>query len=259
MTQVIILAAGKGTRLKPLTNNNPKCLVKFLGKKLLDYQIESLNHFNITNIHLVAGHLEKKIQNKKITKSINQNYKKSNMVSSFFSCKDIINKKKDLLIIYGDIIFTKKNLKKIFFCPNDISMMVDIDYLKYWKIRMENPLDDLETLVLNKLGLIKEIGKKTKNYKKIHGQYTGLIKISKRTIPKLINFYENLDKKKIYDNKNFDNMYMTSFFQLLIKKKWSIKAVKVKNGWLEFDTFQDYKIYNNLHKNNKLKSIFDYK
>ena len=68
MTQVIILAAGKGTRLKPLTNNNPKCLVKFLGKKLLDYQIESLNHFNITNIHLVAGHLEKKIQNKKIIK-----------------------------------------------------------------------------------------------------------------------------------------------------------------------------------------------
>ena len=38
-------------------------------------------------------------------------------------------------------------------------------------------------------------------------------------------------------------MYMTSFLQLLINEGWKIKAVKVKNQWLEFDSFNDLNIY----------------
>ena len=37
---VIILAAGEGNRLKPLTNDTPKCLVKLFGKSLLDWQLD---------------------------------------------------------------------------------------------------------------------------------------------------------------------------------------------------------------------------
>ena len=40
MTSVLILAAGQGTRLGPLTKDKPKCLLEFLGKSLLDYQID---------------------------------------------------------------------------------------------------------------------------------------------------------------------------------------------------------------------------
>ena len=37
---VIILAAGQGNRLKPLTNKKPKCLVEIFGKSLLNWQLE---------------------------------------------------------------------------------------------------------------------------------------------------------------------------------------------------------------------------
>ena len=40
MTIAIILAAGMGSRLHPLTKNIPKCLVKFNNKSLLHYQID---------------------------------------------------------------------------------------------------------------------------------------------------------------------------------------------------------------------------
>ena len=39
--RVIILAAGRGTRLKPLTDNKPKCMVKLLGKPLIQHQLET--------------------------------------------------------------------------------------------------------------------------------------------------------------------------------------------------------------------------
>ena len=45
MAKVIILAAGEGSRLSPLTKKNPKCLVSFLGKTLLEYQLNVFEKF----------------------------------------------------------------------------------------------------------------------------------------------------------------------------------------------------------------------
>ena len=41
----IILAAGKGTRLKELTKSTPKCLVKIQGKSIIEYQLEIFENF----------------------------------------------------------------------------------------------------------------------------------------------------------------------------------------------------------------------
>ena len=40
MNNILILSAGLGSRLRPLTNKKPKTLVKYFGKPLLDYQLE---------------------------------------------------------------------------------------------------------------------------------------------------------------------------------------------------------------------------
>ena len=64
MAKVIILAAGEGSRLTPLTNNKPKCLVNFLGKTLLEYQLNVFKKFKIKKICIVAGYKEKNNQPK---------------------------------------------------------------------------------------------------------------------------------------------------------------------------------------------------
>ena len=50
----IILAAGKGTRLKELTKSKPKCLVKIQGKSIIEYQLEIFDNFKFDEILLVA-------------------------------------------------------------------------------------------------------------------------------------------------------------------------------------------------------------
>ena len=52
----IILAAGKGERLQPLTNDKPKCLVELFGKSLLEWQIEAFQSSGITDITIVSGY-----------------------------------------------------------------------------------------------------------------------------------------------------------------------------------------------------------
>ena len=53
--RAIILAAGRGSRMKKLTEMHPKCLIKFKGKSLLDWQIEAIKKVGIENIALVTG------------------------------------------------------------------------------------------------------------------------------------------------------------------------------------------------------------
>ena len=97
-------------------------------------------------------------------------------------------------------------------------------------------------------GKIIELGKKPKNYEEIQGQYIGLIKISKNIVKKVIKFYEKLPKDKMYDNKDFNNMYMTSFIQLIIDNLNDVYPVYIDGGWLEIDTIEDRNMYESKEK-----------
>lgn len=53
--KAVILAAGRGDRLKPLTNDRPKALVSVRGKPLIDYTLEFLSHHPFSEIVVVGG------------------------------------------------------------------------------------------------------------------------------------------------------------------------------------------------------------
>ncbi len=59
--QAMILAAGKGTRLKPLTNNCPKALVKFNNKTLLERVLTRIKGLNISNVVVNVHHFPDQI------------------------------------------------------------------------------------------------------------------------------------------------------------------------------------------------------
>ncbi|MBN1635612.1 MAG: NTP transferase domain-containing protein, partial [Deltaproteobacteria bacterium] len=52
----VILAAGKGSRIYPLSEKYSKCTLPICNKPLLDYQIEMMKGVGITNIIIVVGH-----------------------------------------------------------------------------------------------------------------------------------------------------------------------------------------------------------
>lgn len=236
----IILAAGKGTRLYPLTKNIPKCLVKYKGKSILDHQLEICKKNNLKKLYIISGYKSNKINIKNIIKIKNDRYKSTNMLFSLFKAKKLFNGDDDIIISYGDIIYKKNILTKLINSSENVSTVVDTKWYSYWKKRMQNPLDDAESLKLNKNNYITDIGKKVKNLNEIEGQYIGLTKISKDVAEKFLNIWININKSK---KKNIvNNLYITDFLRILIKRKIKIKAVLVKRGWLEFDEPSDLNI-----------------
>ena len=148
--KVIILAAGEGKRLGQLTHQNPKCLVELFGKSLLQWQIELFKQFDINDITIVKGYLEEKINISNVTYFLNNNFRETNMVETLFCAREKISD--SVIVSYGDIIYEKKVLEKLLSSSDDISVITDENWMEYWKIRFENPLDDAESLVLDNNG-----------------------------------------------------------------------------------------------------------
>ena len=64
----------------------------------------------------------------------------------------------DLIISYGDIVYSRDILSKLLNCDDEIAVTIDVNWEHYWRQRNENPLIDAETLKLRKDGSIREIG-----------------------------------------------------------------------------------------------------
>lgn len=243
--KAIILAAGQGSRLRPLTNEVPKCMVAINGTPLIDIIIKRFQENGISDIVVVGGYkcdvLKKHLSSLNVKVCFAENYNKTNMVATLFSCENELND--DVIISYSDIIYTSENLKKLITDESKIATIVDKNWKTLWSFRMDNPLDDAESLVLSPQNNVLELGKKTKDYTKIQAQYIGLTKFSKKVLPQIISFYKNMDKTKIYDGKDYPNMYMTTFLQNLIDSGNPIKGVLINGGWLEVDMIEDLTKY----------------
>ncbi|TLD88187.1 phosphocholine cytidylyltransferase family protein [Helicobacter sp. MIT 05-5294] len=249
--KALILAAGFGSRLMPLTKGNPKCMVEYCGKKIIDYEISALREAGISEIAVVGGYLFEVLQTYvqerfDITKLYqNPKFDKTNMVQTLFCAREFIEscvrEKQDLVVSYADIVYSADIVQTLAQSQGDLNIVVDKDWRTLWEKRFENPLDDAETLKLES-GNIKELGKKPMSYEEIEGQYIGLFKFSCEFLPQVLGFYDKLDRNALYDGKDFDNMYMTSFLQGLIDAFDNAKAVEIYGGWCEIDFKSDLEI-----------------
>ena len=153
--KVILLLAGEGKRLRPYTIEKPKCMVEINGKSLIDSQIKILRSADLDNFILIGGYKAEMLKYIDCPLIINSRYASTNMVWSLFCAEDEMDQ--EVIVSYGDIIYSKSVLMKLINSSADIAVVIDKDWESYWKARNENPLDDAETLRLRDDGTISEI------------------------------------------------------------------------------------------------------
>jgi choline kinase len=260
--KVIILAAGQGQRLRPLTENIPKCMVNFLGKSMLKRQIDIFQNLGINDISVVTGYCDDKVNLDNITKFKNKNFMTTNMVESLFTAEEKLND--SVIVSYGDIIFEPSVIQSLMDSRHDISVIVDKNWKDLWNVRFENPLDDAESLVLDKNELILELGQKVESIDDIQGQFIGLMKFQNNGIIDIINFYKkmkimaNSSINPLNPNLPFEKSFMTDFLQGLIRNNHKLNAIMIKNGWLEIDSLKDYNLYKKMYDDKSLNKLISF-
>ena len=115
--QAIILAAGNGKRLRPLTESIPKVMVEICGETIIK---RALNHLaelkKIEEVIIVIGYKSEKIKEHigkfykgmEINYILNKDYDSTNNIYSLWLAKDYV--KSDVILLEGDILFEKEML-----------------------------------------------------------------------------------------------------------------------------------------------------
>lgn len=232
----IILAAGRGSRLGSLTDENPKCMVSLLEKPLIEWQIQSLEAAGVSEISLVCGYKAEKL--KKYSKSVYENIRwaETNMVRSL-ECADEVLRQNICIISYSDIVYNPTIVRKLINSKFDISITYDTDWYRLWSERFEDPLNDAETFSADGYGRLEQIGKKAQSIEEIRGQFMGLIKITPSG-------WNNISKLlSTFSSEKIDKLDMTSLLSALLEKKIEIGAVGISGDWCEIDNESDLRLY----------------
>lgn len=111
--RAIILAAGMGTRLQPLTFATPKSLVRVNGKPILERQIECLKEIGIEQIIVVTGYMHKQFEYLKgkygVTLVQNDQYEQYNNIFSMYLVRNYLP---DSYVLEADVFLNHNFLEK---------------------------------------------------------------------------------------------------------------------------------------------------
>ena len=107
--KAIILAAGQGTRLKKYTQDLPKGMLEFMGKTIIERQIELYRRCGITDITVVRGFMGEKIPYSGVKYYTNEDFASTNMVESLLAARAEFTD--DVILSYSDILFSEEMLR----------------------------------------------------------------------------------------------------------------------------------------------------
>lgn len=237
--KAVLLAAGIASRLKPLTDNTPKCLLKVGDKPILQRMIENLQKNGINDVVVVTGYLNYMIEeflnnnfpDVNFTFLHNEKFNSTNNIYSLWMTKnEIIGS--DMLLLDSDIIFDGDIIK----------LLLNSKHENCLAVRSDQELGEEEIkIMLKENGAIKEISKVVEPSAAV-GESIGIEKFSKKLVEKL---FAILDEKII--NKNEINIFYEAAFQDAINSGEDIYPVNVGElKCMEIDTPDDFEIANQL-------------
>lgn len=130
--KVIILSAGQGTRLLPLTAKIPKCLLEIQGKTLLEWQIGELHKCGVDQITVVTGYGADKVDNllqqnyagQNIKSHYNPDYATTDNLVSCWKAREEMNE--DFILLNGDTLFEAAVVRSLLASPiNPVTVTIN--------------------------------------------------------------------------------------------------------------------------------------
>lgn len=217
--KALIPAAGKGTRLRPITENKPKALVDINNKPLIEHLIEELLELEIEGISIVKGYLGDKLRDSLKKYDVEFIEQEKQLGTAHAVGKS--NFDEPFLVVNGDVFVHKKNLEKVIgeFEEGDGKVVMGTK-------RVKNP---------EEYGVIEVSGEDVEN----------IIEKPEKPPTKLINtgiyafspvIYDYIEKTKLSKRDEYE---ITDSLKLMLKENIPVKYVTFWEYWIDIGRPED--------------------
>lgn len=224
--KILLLAAGRGTRISRYLAGNPKCTVDIGEEKLITYTINLLHRKGITDIAMVLGYradtLRKLLTDQGIKFYYNPFYDVTNSIASAWFAREFLADADDTLIMNADVYMEEELLDRILQCKKSPVMFADSSRKEEadYKFKYENS-------VLEKYG--KEL-----TGDDITGEYIGIGRFSKDFMPEFLN---RLDA--MVSSQNHGVWWENVLYSMVGQRDIYVEEV-TGLFWAEVDYVEDY-------------------
>ena len=233
--KAIILAAGKGERLMPLTSDRPKSLLELEnGITLLESQLININKSGINKVIIVTGYHTEKIESKVELYSEKYNIDIKIIYNPFFDTSNNLislwqaryEMTSDFIIINGDDIFKESVLSGLLEHNKNETITMVIDRKK------EYDLDDMKLIIKNEK--ILKVSKKIP-LGEANGESIGMIRVTGEARKIMVDTMEEMVR-----NKNNIQVFYLEMIQELINKGILVGLYEISSkDWAEIDFHPD--------------------
>lgn len=224
--KALILAAGAGTRLAPITKHYPKALVQVNGKPIIIKQIENLHENGITDITIISGYksdiLKQEIYRrwKEINVVESKDYAVTNNMFSAYLGRDMFYNEA-FLMMNADVFFDESVITELFHCPYADAIVTDIG--AYLEESMK---------VIEKDGRLVEISKTVRPEAALGASidvYKFSAEGSRAFFDKCAEYIEIKGERKMWSEVALNDILGEIVF----------RACPLKGRWFEIDTYED--------------------
>ena len=232
--KAIILAAGVGSRIRPLTDHCPKSLLKIGGTMILERMLSHIQDCGIKEVIFVLGYLQAQIKAAVFTKFpglkvhfvLNDRYAETNTGFSLMLCKDLVGES-PFVKFDADVVFDKEILLRLIESEYETCLCIDKN------INLD--AEEIKVIIEGRNRVLK--ASKTVNPKDAIGESIGIEKISNGTAKRLFIELEIM----MADEKNHQEYYEGAY-ERLIEKNVPFHALDISGlKWTEIDTKEDFK------------------
>jgi phosphoenolpyruvate phosphomutase len=240
--RIIVIGAGRGSRLMPTTADAPKCFAEVSGKSLLDWGLDAFRANGFERIAFIGGYQIDKVRARhpQFEFRHNDNWPNNNILASLFYAEDLMTE--PFICCYSDILFTPDIVGRLAASPADIALGVDTDWLARYEHRSQHPSDDAEKATASH-------GRVTRVHREIaegdaHGEFIGVAKFSARGAAQLREHYH--ERRKQFagqpwrEAKLFEKAYFIHLLQDMLESGVAMAHVDTPGGYIEVDTQEDF-------------------
>jgi choline kinase len=241
--KAIVIGAGRGSRLRHLTEEIPKTLVPILGRPMLDSVLDALAAGGLTppEVIFICGYLKEKIQARypQLHYVENTEWERNNILASLMYARE--HMLGGFVSTYADIVYRPEIVAELSKSEHDLTLVCDTGWRRRYTGRSQHPETDAEKMRAEGSRVV-QVSRHIAS-EEAAGEFIGVLKASPAGAARLCAAYDEARAtfagKVFREGRTFEKAYLIDLLQHMLERGEVMHRIDTDGGYMEIDTLED--------------------